>query len=173
MILNINNTKITTDEEGRYSLNDLHAAAGGNNKHKPSLFYRSDSFDSVVEVLKAQNRAFEPIVKKQGRYSGGTWVCKELVYKYAMWVSAEFEVKVIQTFDSMIKLANSPATMNALNELTKKIEMDKDVASKCGSALANYKKIKKQNEASWVKSVSDAQLALGFKVEAAKTNKEV
>ncbi len=62
--LNINGIEITTDGENRYSLNDLHKASGGLNKHKPSLFYRSHSFNDVVEILKAQNRAFEPIVKK-------------------------------------------------------------------------------------------------------------
>ncbi len=162
MQLTINNTLITMDDEGRYSLNDLHKAAGGSNKLKPSLFYRSDSFNSVVEILKAQNRAFEPIVKKQGRYTGGTWVCKELVYKYAMWVSAEFEVKVIQTFDQIINSVNTPATMQALNELTEKIESDKEIASKCGKALAHYKRVKKENQERWIESVRSAQMQLGF-----------
>ena len=163
MQLTINETNITTDDEGRYSLNDLHKASGGSNKHKPSLFYRSDSFNSVVEILKAQNSAFEPIIKKQGRYNGGTWVCKELVYKYAMWVNAEFEVKVIQTFDQIINSINAPSTMQALNELTEKIESDKEIASQCGKALAHYKKVKKENQAKWVKSVKSAQLSFGFK----------
>jgi hypothetical protein len=162
MNLVINKTEITTDSEGRYSLNDLHKAAGGLNSQKPSLFYRSSSFNSVVEVLTAQNRAFTPIVKKQGRYNGGTWVCKELVYKYAMWVSAQFEVNVIQTFDSIVRSVNAPLVMEALNELTLKIESDSAIASKCGSALAHYKKVKKENTERWINSVNEAQLKLGF-----------
>lgn len=162
-MLTINNTEITQDGEGRYSLNDLHIAAGGLNSQKPSLFYRSGSFKSVVDVLNAQNRAFNPIVKKQGRYSGGTWVCKELVYKYAMWVSAEFEVKVIQTFDAMVNQIKNPASMEALNALSSKIEGDKDLASKCGKALSEYKMIKKENEQHWKKAVEEAQLTLGIK----------
>ena len=162
MNLVINKTEITTDNEGRYSLNDLHKAAGGLNSQKPSLFYRSSSFNSVVEVLTAQNRAFTPIVKKQGRYNGGTWVCKELVYKYAMWVSAQFEVNVIQTFDSIVRSVNAPLVMEALNELTLKIESDSAIASKCGSALAHYKKVKKENTERWINSVNEAQLKLGF-----------
>lgn len=158
----INNMHITTDEEGRYSLNDLHKASGGDNKHKPSLFYRSNSFLEVVNILTAQNRAFEPIVKKQGRYNGGTWVCKELVYKYAMWVNAEFEVKVIQTFDSIVNKLNTPSSMEALNELTARIESDKDVASYCGRELAKYKKLKRENEEAFSREVLNAQLTLGF-----------
>lgn len=161
MELLINNTPITTDKEGRYSLNDLHLSAGNFNNQKPSLFYRSSSFDKVVEVLKAQKRAFEPIVKKTGRY-GGTWVCKELVYKYAMWISPEFEVNVIQTFDQISNKTEAPETMDALNQLTKKIESDQELASKCGHLLANYKRIKKQNQDNWVKGVKQAQMQLGF-----------
>jgi len=160
--LTINNTLITTDNDGRFSLNDLHLASGGNPKDKPSKFMRTDSFKNVVEVLKGQKRSFNPVIKKQGRYNGGTWVSKELVYKYAMWVNAEFEVKVIQTFDQIMNSINPPATMQALNELTEKIESDKDIASKCGQALAHYKKVKKDNQDKWIKGVQEAQYSLGF-----------
>ena len=158
----INGTIVTTDEDGRYSLNDLHRSSGGLLKDKPAKFMRTDSFANVVDVLKGQNRTFNPVSKKQGRYGGGTWVCKELVYKYAMWVNAEFEVKVIQTFDQLITSIDAPATMDALNELTLKIECDKATASECGKALAHYKKVKKQNQDKWIESVKHAQLSLGF-----------
>jgi hypothetical protein len=161
MNLAINKTDISQDAEGRYSLNALHKAAGGENSLKPSLFYRSNSFKSVVEILKAQNRAFEPIVKKQGKY-GGTWICRELVLKYAMWVSAEFEVKVMQTFLAITEKVDAPETMQALNELTKKIEGDKELASKCGQLLASYKRIKKENTDNWVSGVKRVQIELGL-----------
>lgn len=159
----INNTEITKDESGRFSLNDLHKAAGGLGKDLPSKFMRSESFKNVVGVLNDQNRSFNPVSKKQGRYSGGTWVCKELVYKYAMWVNAEFEVKVIQTFDSVVNKLNTPSSMAALNELTAKIESDKNVASFCGKELAKYKRVKKENEQAFADEVLNAQLTLGFK----------
>ena len=107
----INDTQIGTDSEGRFSLTDLHRAAGADPRLKPFLFLRSESVAKVTEVLKAQNCAIEPISIKRGRYTGGTWVCKELVYKYAMWVDAEFEVKVIQTFD---QISNSGKAINSM-----------------------------------------------------------
>ena len=56
----------------------------------------------------------------------------------------------------------SPATMNALNELTAKIESDVEIASKCGQALAHYKKVKKENSERWKNAVREAQLTLGI-----------
>lgn len=163
MELIINKTEITKNENGLYSLNDLHKSAGGLVKDLPNKFMASKSFKNVVDVLIAQKSAFNPVEKKQGRYNGGTWICKELVYKYAMWVNAEFEVNVIQTFDEIISAIDSPATMKALNELTLKIESDKDIASECGKALAHYKKVKKNNQDRWIAGVKSAQLSLGFK----------
>lgn len=159
----INSTEITTDSEGRFSLNNLHQASGGEAKTKPALFMQNKGFKDFVELLKVDNPTFEPVSKKQGRYNGGTWVCKELVYKYAMWVNPSFELKVIRTFDSISNKVSAPSSMIALNELTAKIESDKNVASFCGKELAKYKKVKKENEQAFADEVLNAQLNLGFK----------
>ena len=160
--LTINNVVITTDSEGRYSLNDLHRAAGSKKKHKPALFMQNSSLKKMVELLKVGNPTFNPLVRKSGRYGGGTWVCKELVYKYAMWIDVEFELKVIQTFDAVIDNAKAPASMIAFNELTKKIEEDKHVASVCGKELNNYKRIKKENKEELIGMINELQLKFGF-----------
>ena len=162
MLMTINGKEITTDIEGRFSLNDLHKAAGANVKDLPNKFMRSKSFKDVVEILIAQNRAVKPMIRKSGRYGGGTRVCKELVYKYAMWTNPEFEVKVIQTFDKLTSKINPPSSMAALNELSKKIMSDKDVASFCGKELSRYRTIKKENEEAFEEEVKRAQLTLGF-----------
>ena len=163
MNLTINDIQITTDEHGRYSLNDLHKAAGSKVKHLPSKFYRSHGFKEEVEFLMSRSGHLPPIVKKQGRYNGGTWVCKELVYSYAMWISPEFKVKVIQTFDDVANSRVPTETMATVNAIVKKIESDKQVASFCGRELANYRKVKKQNQELFESEIKTAQLTLGFK----------
>ena len=100
--------------DGLYSLNDLHKASGGKAKHKPSNFMRRDETKEAIEVLKQQlsngrcsNMSIkEPVRAIKGKQADGTpqgtWVCKELVYSYATWVSAAFHIAVIQTFDTVI-----------------------------------------------------------------------
>lgn len=158
----INDVSISTDEFGRFSLNDLHKSAGSNPKNKAALFLKLDSVKRVAEVLKVANPTLEPISIKRGRYTGGTWVCKELVYKYAMWIDAEFEVMVIQTFDKIQQEGKAIPSMQAINELVAKIESDKQIASFCGKELAKYKKTKKQNAEQLDAEVERIQLKLGF-----------
>ena len=158
----INDVSISTDEFGRFSLNDLHKSAGSNPKNKTALFLKLHSVKKVAEVLKVANPTLEPISIKRGRYTGGTWVCKELVYKYAMWIDAEFEVMVIQSFDKIQREGKAISSMQAINDLVAKIESDKQVASFCASELAKYKKVKKVNSVALDEEVERIQLKLGF-----------
>ena len=161
--LTINDIDVRKDAEGRFCLNDLHLASGGHIKNKPATFFKVKHVQRAIELLKVGNPTFNPVSKTVGRYNGGTWVSRELVYKYAMWISGEFELNVIRTFDSIKSGIRPASTMAALNELTAKIESDKDVASFCGKELAKYRKIKKQNEDQFIEEVTRAQLTLGFK----------
>lgn len=98
----ISNTSIHQDTEGRYSLNDLHQASGGEQKNKPVHWLDiQQTKDLIEEILKVENPTFNPLNIKKGRY-GGTYVCKELVYSYAMWISAAFSLKVIRAYDDLV-----------------------------------------------------------------------
>ena len=78
-------------------MNDLHKAAGGLEKHKPVQFFRQQQAADLITEIKVGNPTISPVVTKLG-CTGGTFVCKELVYAYAMWVSAAFHLKVIRVF---------------------------------------------------------------------------
>ncbi|WP_176317407.1 phage antirepressor KilAC domain-containing protein [Burkholderia vietnamiensis] len=95
--LTITGVAIRTDAEGRYCLNDLHRAAGAENKHRPSIWLDNQQATALVgEIEKA---GIPAIQSKQGL---GTFVVKELVYAYAMWISPAFHLKVIRAYDEMV-----------------------------------------------------------------------
>lgn len=93
--------------DGLYSLNDLHKASGGLEKHATYRFMRhSQTKELITEIERTpymvdgqKTNTFKSI---RGGNNQGTWVCKELVYAYAMWVSAKFHLAVIRAFDVLI-----------------------------------------------------------------------
>ncbi|SED32113.1 KilA-N domain-containing protein [Pseudomonas mohnii] len=97
--------KIKQDEEGRYCLNDLHRAAvadGANKRTKePAKFMATEPFNEMVLELTTQNPGSLPVATIEGR-NGGTYVARELIYAYAMWVNARFHLHVIRTFDAVV-----------------------------------------------------------------------
>lgn len=94
--------------DGLYSLNDLHAASGGNRKHQPSNFMRMDTTLELIAEIKSSDLRIIPFNSLAGR-KGGTYVCRELVYAYAMWISPKFHLQVIRAFDALAAGAAPPA----------------------------------------------------------------
>ena len=109
-----------------YSLNDLHKAAGGENRHKPSLWANNNqTLDLISEIEKA---GIPAIQKKQGL---GTFVCKELVVHYGMWISPAFSLKVIRAFlDTQEDVSASPKT--TADERTGLRQAVSALVGKCG-----------------------------------------
>jgi hypothetical protein len=103
MKLVIANTDIHQDTEGRYSLNDLHRAAGAEDKHNPDRFLRLDTTQALIAEIsnspEMENK--NPMLSKAGRY-GGSHACREIVYAYAMWISPAFHLKVIRAYDEIV-----------------------------------------------------------------------
>ncbi|WP_421412605.1 KilA-N domain-containing protein [Serratia plymuthica] len=101
----IENTTIRQDAAGRYCLNDLHRAAGGEERHKPKYWYATQQTKELVCLLTEggipPSLENQPINVIRGGLEQGSYACKELVYSYAMWISAAFNLKVIRTFDAI------------------------------------------------------------------------
>ena len=86
--------------DGLYSLNDLHKASGGARKHQPSNFMRIDTTVALIDEIKSSDLRISQTKTLSG-CKGGTYVCKELVYAYAMWISPKFHLAVIRAFDAL------------------------------------------------------------------------
>lgn len=143
----ISNTTIGQDEHGRYCLNHLHKAAGGNKRHQPANWLRTDSARALIAELKkeagsevskpdsssSEMRSLNPVNTVLGKgYEQGTYAVKELVYAYAMWISPKFHLHVIRAFDGQ----QSPALPAA----------DAMVSSLHGQVNALYQQLGERNE---------------------------
>jgi len=97
----ITDVAIRQDSQNRYCLNDLHKASGNLKKHKPVNWLRNQQAIDLIELLKSEQSTVENrvIFVKQGV---GTFVIKELVYAYAMWISPVFNLHVIRAYDSLV-----------------------------------------------------------------------
>lgn len=131
---------VAQDQAGRYCLNDLHRAAGGERRHGPSLWLENQQTQELAQELSDTGI---PVSVVRGGAEQGTFACKELVYSYAMWISPKFHLQVIRTFDAvatgqlaaplaptMTKSALSPAKeFRALFGIARLIGLDKNAAA--------------------------------------------
>ena len=113
-----------------YSLNDLHKAAGGEKRHQPANWLRSQQAIDLIGYLKSEE--LESIQKKQGL---GTFVSKELVVHYGMWISPAFSLKVIRAFlDTQEDVSGSPKleTQTTIDERRGLVDAVKLLVARCG-----------------------------------------
>lgn len=115
---------------GLYSINDLHRAAGKERKHEPHAWLRSQqAVELIKELEKTQNCVIQ---SKQGL---GTFVSKELVVHYGMWISPVFSLKVIRAFlDTQEAVSGSPKleTQTTIDERRGLVDAVKLLVSRCG-----------------------------------------
>ena len=114
--ITIANTLIAVDKEGRFCLNDLHKAAGAESRHQPAFFFRRPEIQELEAELNSAPAQSLSTITTQGR-NGGTFVCKELVYAYAMWISPKFHLEVIRTFD-VVATGQAPAAPTARSAIS-------------------------------------------------------
>ncbi|ENV5172915.1 KilA-N domain-containing protein, partial [Neisseria gonorrhoeae] len=89
----ISNISIHQTEIGLFSLNDLHRASGGEDRHAPRRWLQNIQTNDLIKELEKDGK---PSIQSKQRL--GTFVCRELVIAYGMWISPKFALQVIQTF---------------------------------------------------------------------------
>ena len=90
--------------ENLFSLNDLHKASGGADKHSPFRFMRNEQTKDLISEINSQtpNLVASKIIRGGSDLTvRGYWVCEELVLSYAMWISPKFHLIVLRAFLAM------------------------------------------------------------------------
>jgi len=132
--ITIADVAIRQDAKGRFSLNDFHRAAGGEDRHRPGEFLRNDQTKALIREI--ETAGISAVSTKGGR-NGGTFVAKEMVYAYAMWINPAFHLKVIRTFDKAMtdvgdwrKLRHQAAsTFKVANDILKLVRQEQGKAT--------------------------------------------
>jgi hypothetical protein len=68
---------------------------------KMNNFLRTKQTKEFIEAL--QENALKSVIQVKTGNTGGTWMHKLLAYKFAAWLSPEFELFVYSTFDKFMK----------------------------------------------------------------------
>lgn len=110
--IEIDGAVIRQDQFGRYCLNDLHKASGGEQKNQPRYFLENKQTQDLAQALTDSGIPLSPINVIRGGLEQGTYVVKQIVYAYAMWISAAFNLKVINTFDAVVTQKHIPDLNN-------------------------------------------------------------
>ncbi|MCQ9618396.1 KilA-N domain-containing protein [Paenalcaligenes niemegkensis] len=136
----ISNTAVRQDVLGRYCLNDLHRAAVIREKatvsQRPGTFLKRPETIALVKAIKKRCtvECIDPVSTIKGGVAAiqGTYVTKPLVYAYAMWIDADFNLDVIEAFDSL--QTNAMTIYKQLQELAAR-EQGSKLRASFGSRL--------------------------------------
>ncbi len=155
-------------KDGLYSLNDLHRVSGSNKKHQASNFMRLETTKGLIDEIErssdmsngTKSIAYKVIQGGQSEKQG-TFVCRELVYSYAMWISPRFQLMVIRAFDA---IANQQQQLSQrLNDLCHDLSAVDAVLTIAGRFLCiGGKQIKPQLQQNIDSTLKQMQPSLNF-----------
>lgn len=141
----VNGVSVRVDDAGRYSLNDLHAAAVVNGEatesQRPNKFIRSASVKRFVAALNSrrqksrleQNQSLRVV---NGGDEKGVWADELLAIRYAAWIKPEFEISVYETFREA--MLSGISNMTRLNRLDLLIADRKKEVSECARTMNRW-----------------------------------
>lgn len=94
--------EITTDAEGRFNLNALHRASGGEKKNGPSYWLALETTQALINELEQRLSDTEisvSVIKSiKGGLNQGSYAHELLAIAYASWISPSFHLQVNQVF---------------------------------------------------------------------------
>ena len=140
-------------KDGLYCLNDVWRSRGAIKAHNVNQWSRNEKTKELIKHQELITR--KSVIKQSAGRHGGTYVSKELVYDYAMWISPEFKSHVIDVFNSHVVSGVTNSLGGAINSI--KMSMV-DINERVNSASIHFDDIKECGR-SWGKAGSEIRRA--------------
>lgn len=135
----VNGVSVRVDSEGRYNLNDLHAAAVAEGKatesQRPGEFLKTQQIKRFIRAL-SDAKKIASVKTIKGGLSQGSWGLELVAIRYAAWLSPMFEIQVYETFQAIIRRGFD--AMSRLNKLDHVINTETKEVSQCASKMAKW-----------------------------------
>ena len=161
--------ELTTDEHGRFNLNALHKASGGEPHKKPSQWMRRQDVQDLINELGVNlHSGIDSVKSVNGGSTPGTYAHELLAISYAGWISPAFQLKVNQVFldyrTGKLEPVKQPAEMSrmeilqlALKSEEERLKLEQQIANDAPKVEFANKVEKSQGAV----SVSEAAKMLG------------
>lgn len=137
--VSVNGVSVRVDGEGRYNLNDLHAAAVAEGKatesQRPGEFLKTKQVRRFVQALSDAKKIASVLTIKGGPLQG-SWGLELIAIRYAAWLNPLFEIKVYETFQMLIR--NGFDAMARLNKIDHVINTETKEVSQCASRMGRW-----------------------------------
>lgn len=135
----VNGVSVRIDEEGRYNLNDLHAAAvaegNATESQRPGEFLKTKQVQRFVQALSDAKKVASILTIKGGPLQG-SWGLELIAIRYAAWLNPLFEIKVYETFQMLVRRGFD--AMSRLNKIDHIIKSESKEISQCASRMAKW-----------------------------------
>ncbi|HAT2831922.1 TPA: KilA-N domain-containing protein [Klebsiella oxytoca] len=137
--VSVNGVSVRVDGEGRYNLNDLHAASVAESKatesQRPGEFLKTKQVRRFVQALSDAKKIASVLTIKGGPLQG-SWGLELIAIRYAAWLNPLFEIKVYETFQMLIR--NGFDAMARLNKIDHVINTETKEVSQCASRMGKW-----------------------------------
>lgn len=137
--VSVNGVSVRVDKDGRYNLNDLHAAAVANGQasesQRPGEFLKTKQIRRFVHAL-TDAKKIASVVTVKGGPMQGSWGLELIAIRYAAWLSPMFEIRVYETFQMIVRKGFD--AMSRLNKIDHIINSETKAISQCASQMAKW-----------------------------------
>ena len=136
--------EVAMDDNGRYSLNDLFKASGGTDKNKPYRFLKDTNRGIKVfkswEMTGEENLTCEDfdkyVIQTKINRATVTFAPLKVVYKYAAFISKDFENAV---YDAFTKLTTGDVTEAA--NIASAVTLTPEIINQCDKACDKLRQV--------------------------------